>query len=225
MEILVHEFFNLSVMARVAPLILRGLIETLLLCAFLVPIGLLGGLGAMLVATSKYRFARIAAMGFIDFFRSFPPLVLLIFIYSGLPFAGLHVPATLAICIAFLLNSSSYYGEIYRAGVLSVPRGQIDAGRSTGLTAWQTFLYITLPQGVRNVLPELLSNTVELVKLTTLASVISAPELLHSADLARSLTYNSSPLVLAAIIYLVLLWPVVRVIRRLEHRLGPQSAR
>jgi len=79
-----------------------------------------------------------------------------------------------------------------------------------------------LPQAVRNVLPELLSNTVELVKLTTLASVISAPELLHSADLARSLTYNSSPLVLAALIYLVLLWPVVRVIRRLEHQLAPQ---
>jgi polar amino acid transport system permease protein len=73
---------------------------------------------------------------------------------------------------------------------------------------------------VRNVLPDLLSNTVELVKLTTLASVISAPELLHSADLARSLTYNTSPMVLAALIYLIFLWPAVRVISRLEHRLG-----
>jgi polar amino acid transport system permease protein len=159
---------------------------------------------------------------FIDLFRSFPPLVLLIFVYSGLPFAGVRVSPLLAICVAFFLNASSYYGEIYRAGVLSVPHAQIEAGRSTGLTAGQTFLYVTLPQAVRNVLPELLSNTVELVKLTTLASVISAPELLHSADLARSLTYNSSPLVLAALIYLVLLWPVVRVIRRLEHQLAPQ---
>jgi polar amino acid transport system permease protein len=223
MENLVNEFFNVSIMVRVAPLILSGLVETLLLCLILIPIGLAGGLCAMLLATRKNSFVRVAALAFIDFFRAFPPLVLLIFIYSGLPFAGLHVPATLAICIAFLLNSSSYYGEVYRAGVLSVPRGQIDAGRSTGLTAGQTFLYITLPQAVRNVMPELLSNTVELVKLTTLASVISAPELLHSADLARSLTYNSSPLVLAAIIYLALLWPVVRIIRRLEHRLGPQA--
>ena len=101
-----------------------------------------------------------------------------------------------------------------------MPHGQIEAARSTGLTASQAFLYVTLPQAVRNVLPELLSNSVELVKLTTLASVISAPELLHSADLARSLTYNSSPLTLAAVLYLALLWPVVRVIRRLENRLG-----
>jgi polar amino acid transport system permease protein len=223
METLIREFFNVSIMVRVAPLILSGLVETLLLCLILIPIGLIGGLGAMLLATRENRFVRGAALASIDFFRAFPPLVLLIFIYSGLPFAGLHIPAIFAICVAFLLNSSSYYGEIYRAGVLSVSRGQIDAGRSTGLTATQTFVYITLPQGVRNVMPELLSNTVELVKLTTLASVISAPELLHSADLARSLTYNSSPLVLAAIIYLVLLWPVVRIIRRLENKLGPQA--
>jgi polar amino acid transport system permease protein len=220
MDTLINEFFNLSVMARVAPLILRGLGETLLLCAILVPVGLVGGLGAILLATSANRFLRGASIAAIDLFRSFPPLVLLIFLYSGLPFLGLRIGPMLAICIAFLLNASSYYGEIYRAGVLSVPPGQAEAARSTGLTAMQAFIYVVLPQGVRNVLPELLSNTVELVKLTTLASVISAPELLHSADLARSLTYNSSPLVLAAAIYLVLLWSLVRVIRRMERQIG-----
>ena len=220
MEALIQEFFNVSVMVRVAPMILRGLFETLLLCAILVPIGLVGGLGTMLLATSPSRMARGFAVVFIDLFRSFPPLVLLIFVYSGLPFAGLRLSPLAAICVAFFLNASSYYGEIYRAGVLSVPRGQIEAARSTGLTAAQTFLYVTLPQGLRNVLPELLSNTVELVKLTTLASVISVPELLRSADLARSLTYNSSPLVLAALIYLALLWPLVRLIRRMEQKLG-----
>jgi polar amino acid transport system permease protein len=220
MDILTQEFFNLSVMWRVAPLIFQGLVETLLLCVILVPIGLIGGLGAMFLATSKNRLVRGAAMAAIDLFRSFPPLVLLIFLYSGLPFLGLRIGPMMAICIAFLLNASSYYGEIYRAGVLSVPRGQTEAARSTGLTATQAFISVVLPQGVRNVLPELLSNTVELVKLTTLASVISAPELLHSADLARSLTYNSSPLVLAAAIYLALLWPLVRIIRRMERRLG-----
>jgi polar amino acid transport system permease protein len=220
MDILTQEFFNLSVMWRVAPLIFQGLVETLLLCVILLPIGLIGGLGAMFLATSKNRLVRGAAMAAIDLFRSFPPLVLLIFLYSGLPFLGLRIGPMMAICIAFLLNASSYYGEIYRAGVLSVPRGQTEAARSTGLTATQAFISVVLPQGVRNVLPELLSNTVELVKLTTLASVISAPELLHSADLARSLTYNSSPLVLAAAIYLALLWPLVRIIRRMERRLG-----
>jgi len=220
MDTLIREFFNVPVMWRVAPLILRGLGETLLLCAFLAPIGLLGGLGAMLLATRRSRLVRFPAMVFIDLFRAFPPLVLLIFIYSGLPFLGVRIGPMLAIGVAFLLNASSYYGEIYRAGMLSVPRGQSEAARSTGLTAGQAFVFVVLPQGVRNVLPELLSNTVELVKLTTLASVISAPELLHSADLARSLTYNSSPLVMAAAIYLVLLWPLVRLVRRMERGLA-----
>jgi len=173
-----------------------------------------------LLATRRSRLVRFPAMVFIDLFRAFPPLVLLIFIYSGLPFLGVRIGPMLAIGVAFLLNASSYYGEIYRAGMLSVPRGQSEAARSTGLTAGQAFVFVVLPQGVRNVLPELLSNTVELVKLTTLASVISAPELLHSADLARSLTYNSSPLVMAAAIYLVLLWPLVRLVRRMERGLA-----
>ena len=220
MDDIVFEFFNLDIMRKVAPLILTGFLQTLFLCVILIPIGLAGGLVAMLAATSRNRAIRWPAVVFIDVFRSFPPLVLLIFIYAGLPFIGLRLGPTLSICVAYLLNSASYYGEIYRAGVESVPRGQIEAARSTGLNAAQAFLFVTLPQAVRNVLPELLSNTVELVKLTTLASVISAPELLHSADLARSLTYNTSPLIMAALIYLVMLFPVVRVIRRLEHRLA-----
>ncbi len=220
MDVLVYEFFNIEIMRKVLPLILTGLAETALLCLILIPVGLLGGLGAMLLATSRRRAIRWPAMVLIDFFRSFPPLVLLIVVFSGLPFAGIKLSPLAAICVAFLLNSASYYGEIYRAGVESVPRGQTEAARSTGLTAWQTMLYVVLPQAVRNVLPDLLSNTVELVKLTTLASVISAPELLHSADLARSLTYNTSPIVLAALIYLVFLWPAVRLIGRLEHKLG-----
>ncbi|HEV2557943.1 MAG TPA: amino acid ABC transporter permease [Microvirga sp.] len=219
MDVFLDQFFNIEIMWRVAPLILKGLGQTLLLCAILVPIGVLGGLGAALLATSPLRGVRWPALALIDFFRAFPPLVLLIFIYSGLPFAGIRLEPLPAICVAFFLNSSSYYGEIYRAGIESVGRGQIEAARSTGLTAAQSFAYVVLPQAVRNVLPDLLSNTVELVKLTTLASVISVPELLHSADLARSLTYNASPLVMVAIIYLVLLWPFVRLIARLENRL------
>lgn len=215
------EFFNLGVMTKVAPMIAAGFGQTLILCLLLVPIGLGGGLGAMLLATHRSRAVRWPAMVAIDVFRSFPPLVLLIFIYSGLPFVGFRPSPLGAICIAFLLNASSYYGEIYRAGVESIGRGQREAGRSTGLTAAQTFAFIVLPQAVRNVLPDLISNTVELVKLTTLASIISVPELLHSADLARSLTYNTSPLVMAAALYLALLSPLVLLGSRFERRLAP----
>jgi polar amino acid transport system permease protein len=156
----------------------------------------------------------------IDFFRAIPPLVLLIFVYSGLPFAGLRPSSLAAVAIAFLLNTSSYYGEIYRAGIESVGLGQWDAARSTGLGYYQTLAYVVLPQAVRNVLPDLISNTVEVVKLTSIASVVALPELLYSADMARSVTFNSSPIILAAAIYLVMLWPIVRLVSRLERRIA-----
>ena len=125
-----------------------------------------------------------------------------------------------AVAVAFFLNTSSYYGEIYRAGIESVGLGQWDAARSTGLHGYQTLIYVVLPQAVRNVLPDLVSNTVEVVKLTSIASVVALPELLYSADMARSVTFNSSPIVLAAAIYLVMLWPVVRLVSRLERRIA-----
>ena len=102
---------------------------------------------------------------------------------------------------------------------LQARAGQWDAARSTGLKAHQALRYVVLPQAVRNVLPDLISNTVEVVKLTSLASVVALPELLYSADMARSITFNTSPIVLAAGIYLVMLWPIVRLVSRLERRI------
>ena len=99
-----------------------------------------------------------------------------------------------------------------------MPKGQIEAARSTGLTRLQTMLWIVLPQAVRNVLPDLLSNTLEVVKLTSIASVVALPELLFQARQAQSVTYNPTPIVAAAIAYFVLLWPLVRILSRLENR-------
>ena len=136
------------------------------------------------------------------------------------PFAGINISPFAAVVIAFLLNNSSYYAEVYRAGLISVAKGQWEAAQSTGLSTVQTLAHVVLPQAIRNVLPDLLSNTVEVVKLTSLASVISLSELLYNAGMARSVTYNASPLVLAALIYLVLLWPLVRLVSHFQRRLA-----
>jgi polar amino acid transport system permease protein len=220
MEALGQQFFNLAIMERALPLLLMGLRQTIILCLMVIPLGLAGGLVFALLSRSSMRPVRWAAVVGIDFFRAVPPLVLLIFVYSGLPFAGVRPSPLAAVAIAFFLNSSSYYGEIYRAGIESIGLGQWDAARSTGLTVTQTLAYVVLPQAVRNVLPDLISNTVEVVKLTSIASVVALPELLYSADMARSVTFNSSPLVLAALIYLVMLWPIVRLVSRLERRMA-----
>jgi len=220
MDAVIAQFFNVTIMASALPLVLRGLGLTLTVCAVVIPLGLSGGLLVALAMRMRLAAARAIVAALIDFFRAVPPLVLLIFIHAGLPFAGIRPTAFVSVCLAFLLNNSAYYGEIYRAGIESIGRGQWDAARSTGLNASQAAIYIVLPQAVRNVLPDLVSNTVEVVKLTSLASVVALPEMLYSADMARSLTYNASPIVLAAGIYLLLLWPVVRLVSRMEHRVA-----
>lgn len=219
MQEILQNFFNLEIYYLVAPHLLSGLWMTLYLSAIVIPVGLITGLLiGVLSVTLKARWARIFLATYIDVFRALPPLYLLIFVYYGTPFLGLDPPKLLAVVIGFMLNNSSYYGEIFRAGLESVPKGQTEAARSTGLSAIQTLRWVQIPQATRNVMPDLISNTLEVVKMTTLASAVAMPELLRVARDAQSLLYNPSPIVFAALIYLALLWPVVRLLSRLEHR-------
>lgn len=223
MDAIIEAFFNIDIMRQALPLLLKGLVVTLKLCSVVIILGLAGGLGLALLASSRNKLIRLPAFIFVDIFRALPPLILLIFVYAGLPFVGVRVSPFVAVCIAFLLNNSAYFSEIFRAGIKSVPQGQSEAARATGLSPAQTQTFVILPQATRNVLPDLLSNVVEIVKLTSIASVVSLSELLYSANMARAVTYNSSPLVLAALLYLILLWPLVRVISRYQRGLSISS--
>jgi polar amino acid transport system permease protein len=218
MEALIHNFFNVGILAQAWPYLLAGFWMTVKLCLVVIPIGLAGGLAVALVARAPARLVRWAAVIYVDFFRAFPPLVLLMFVAFGLPFLKIDLGAFGAVAVAFLLNTSSYYGEIFRAGIESVPKGQYEAARSTGLSGAQTMGFVVLPQAVRNVIPDLIGNTLEVVKLTSLASVVALPELLYAARQAQSVTYNATPIVAAGVIYLVCLWPLVRLLSRYEHR-------
>jgi polar amino acid transport system permease protein len=220
MEDLIQQFFNVEIMKQTWPLMLRGLGMTLLLCLIIIPLGVAAGLLVAIAGLSRSLVGRVAMRIYVDFFRAIPPLVLLIFIYSALPFAGINLSPLTAVVVAFTLNTSSFYGEIFRAGIESVGQGQWHAARATGLNAAQTVGYVIVPQAARNVLPDLASNTLEVMKLTALASVVSFAELLYSADMARSVTYNATPIVMAAALYLVIMWPLVRLAGRLEHRIA-----
>jgi polar amino acid transport system permease protein len=219
MDALIQNFFNLAIYREVFPFLLHGLWTTIWLSLLVIPIGLVSGLALALVITqTKHRWLRVLGAVYVDFFRSFPPLVLLILIYFGAPFVGLDMPKLVAVALGFMLNNSSYFSEVFRAGIESVPSGQMEAARSTGLTRWQALRHVIVPQATRNVLPDLVGNGIEVIKLTTIASVVALPELLRVARDAQSLVYNPSPIVLAAVMYLALLWPLVRWLSRLEHR-------
>ena len=218
MDELIQSFFNVEIAAAALPIVIQGLLNTILLSLLVVPLGLLGGIVLALLAHSRSRLIRWPLIAWVDFFRAFPPLVLLILLFAGLPFAGLELGGFACVAIAFFLNTGAYYGEILRAGIESIPNGQVEAARSTGLSRLQAMIYIVLPQAVRNVLPDLLSNTLEVVKLTSLGSVVAVPELLYQARQAQSLTFNPTPIVMAAVVYFLILWPMVRVLSRLENR-------
>lgn len=211
-------FLNLEIAAAASPILWAGLVQTVLLALMTVPLGLAAGFGLALLSTRREGWVRWPLMAFVDVFRAIPPLVLLILLYAGLPFAGLDLGAWGAVALAFLLNTGAYYAEILRAGIESVPRGQAEAARALGLRRWQVWLFVVLPQAVRNVLPDLISNTLEVVKLTSIASVVALPELLFQARQAQSVTFNATPIVVAAVAYFVLLWPCVRLLSRLENR-------
>lgn len=218
MEQLGHYFFNLAVVGEVAPYILQGLLNTLLLSAWVIPLGLIAGLVLAVAGfVVRNRLVRALLVVYIDFFRAFPPLVLLIFLYTGLPYMRLELSPMACVALGFMLNNSSYFGEILRAGLESVPRGQREAARATGMGRVGSLLYIEIPQAVRNVFPDLVSNMIEVVKLTTIASVVSVPEMLYAARTAQSMLYNPTPIVLAALVYLALLWPPVMLLGRLER--------
>ncbi|UYN97499.1 MAG: amino acid ABC transporter permease [Enhydrobacter sp.] len=218
MEEIVQSFFNAEIARAAMPIVLAGLLNTVLLSLLVVPLGLAGGTILALLASVRHPLVRWPLMAWVDFFRAFPPLVLLVLLFAGLPFAGLELGGFACVAIAFFLNTGAYYGEILRAGIDSVPHGQVEAARSTGLSSLQATTYIVLPQAVRNVLPDLMSNTLEVVKLTSLGSVVAVPELLFQARQAQSLTYNPTPIVMAAAIYFLILWPMVRLLSRLENR-------
>ncbi len=219
MDELRQNFFNVEVYAQVFPFLLRGLWTTVWLSLLVIPIGVVSGLALALAATQlRAGPVRLAVAVYVDFFRSFPPLVLLILIYFGAPFLGVELPRLAAVVLGFLLNNSAYFCEVFRAGIDAVPPGQMEAARSTGLSRSGALRHVVVPQATRNVLPDLVGNAIEVVKLTTIASVVALPELLRVARDAQSLVYNPSPIVLAALMYLVLLWPLVRLLARLEHR-------
>src|SRR2546423_8985969 len=147
---MIQTFFNPEIIVASWPIVRAGLWNTVLLSLLVVPLGLLGGLMLALLASAKRPMIRWPLMAWVDFFRAFPPLVLLILLFAGLPFAGLELGGFVCVAIAFFLNTGAYYGEILRAGIESIPRGQVEAARSTGLGRLEAMTYILPPPAARN---------------------------------------------------------------------------
>src|SRR5690606_303390 len=157
---------------------------------------------------------------YIDLFRSIPQLVLIILAYFALPFSGLVLSPFAATVVALSMVLSAFAEEIFWAGITSVPKGQWEAGRSTGLGFNQTLAYVVLPQAIRLGIPPLTNRAIGISKGTTLGSVVAVPELLNVTSSIQSNVASPTALTVGAMLFLALFLPFVRFTRWRERAYG-----
>ena len=216
-------FLNWKVFVETLPLLLMGLWITIGLGVAAIGLGAAGGLLLALVRLYAPRPLRWIAVAYINVFRAIPLLVLLIVIYYALPFVGLRLTSFTSATMALSLVSAAYSAEILRAGIEGLPRGQSEAARALGLSPLRQMTDVILPQAVKLVIPPLTSNSINVMKDTSLASVVAMPDLLKQATQAQALAANPTPLIGAALIYLVLLLPFVSLVGVAEARLARRA--
>ena len=216
-------FLNWEVFRDTLPLLLSGLWVTVGLGLTAIGLGLAGGLALVLLRLYGGPALRPLAVAYIDAFRAVPVLVLLIVIYYALPFVGLRLSPFASAATALSLVSAAYSAEIFRAGIEAVPAGQFEAAHAIGLGARHRMVDIVLPQALRLVIPPLTSNAINVFKDTALASVVAMPDLLKQATQAQALAANPTPLIGAALIYVVLLLPCVRFVGLYERRIARRA--
>lgn len=215
---LINTFFNLGILVRAMPLLLSGLTTTILLGLASIAVGMALGLVVCILRLYAPLPVRLAATAFIDAFRALPVLVVLILIYYALPFVGVRLSSFASATIGLSLVFAAFTAEVIRAGIESVPKGQFEAAQALGLPFRLTLFKVILPQALRVAIPPQTSNCVSLFKETSLASVVAMPDLLKQATDAQAFMGNPTPLIGAALVYLVLLWPMVRLVGLLEER-------
>ncbi len=217
----VDTFLNYDVIMRTLPMLWRGVGNTLALAGVTLTVGAVLGVLVCLIRLYAPLPFRILAIAFVDLFRAIPILVLLVLIHFALPFAGVVFSAFTSATVALTLVFAAFTAEVFRAGIQAIPKGQIEAAQALGLPFPVIIWKIILPQAWRIALPPHTSNSVAIAKDTSLASVVAMPDLLKQATDAQALTANPSPLVAAALMYLIVLLPAVRLVSYLERRYRP----
>ena len=222
-------FFNFKFLPKYGTLFIQGVECTLLLAVVSVLLAIIPALLLALMRLSKNRLIKGVSGAYITVFRSTPLLVQLMIISFGL-FANFNVRYNLfgfipllnfvPCVVALALNSSAYVAEIFRAGILAVDAGQMEAARSLGLSKWQGMKLVVLPQAIKNVLPALANEIITMVKESSICMVLGICDLMFAAKSTAGSTWISTgPYVLAAIIYFAINFPAGKAVESVERRM------
>ncbi|MCI7622759.1 MAG: amino acid ABC transporter permease [Oscillospiraceae bacterium] len=223
-------FFNFSFLPKYGVFFVQGVEYTLLLAIVSVSLAVIPAMLLALMRLSRNKVVKTISGAYIAVFRSTPMLVQLSIIYFGL-FGVISIPRVTILgfvdlsrfipgVVALALNSSAYVAEIFRAGILAVDAGQMEAARSLGLSKWQGMKLVVLPQAIKNVLPALANEVVTMVKESSICSMLGMAELMFGAKAVASTTYISlAPYTLAALIYFCINYPASKAIEAVERRM------
>jgi His/Glu/Gln/Arg/opine family amino acid ABC transporter permease subunit len=181
-------------------------------------IALVIGIVLGIMRSAPLGFVRSIAAGYTEFFRNVPLLTVLFFFYFGVPNTGIVIDAVNSAILGLGLYTAAYVGEVVRAGLGTVSKGNIEASRSLGLSFMQSMRYVQLPQAVRAAIPPLGTLLIALLKNTSLASTVTVSELLFQASFVQDRTFNPDVLLIAGLVYLALTLPLGVAVNAVERK-------
>ncbi|NMM64594.1 amino acid ABC transporter permease [Clostridium sp. P21] len=198
--------------------ILKGSLISLelffIVAVFSIPLGGLVAVGKI----SGVKLLRILLSLYTWIFRGTPLLLQLFFTYFGLPVIGIRLEPLTAASIAFTVNYAAYLAEIFRAGIESIDRGQFEAAKALGMSYSQTMIRIIIPQAVKNVIPAVCNESINLIKDTALVAAIGIGDLLRAAKEIVTRDFTITPFMIAAVMYLFITSILVLVFRSIEKK-------
>lgn len=202
-------------------LFVKGIQTTLLLSLISLLIGFVLGMFVILIRTKNIPVVSFLMGGLVEIVRGTPMMLQILIVYFGLDVLGANASAFISSIIAISINSAAYVSEIIRSGIESISKGQMEAGRSLGLSENQTMKKIILPQAFKNILPALGNEFVTLIKETSIASTIGVGELMFQTTKIQSLTFEAmKPLLIVSVIYFVLTFTLTRLMKLMEGKLN-----
>ncbi|MFZ7101334.1 MAG: amino acid ABC transporter permease [Peptococcaceae bacterium] len=218
---------------RVLPQLLNGAVLTIEITSLSVFFGIIIGLFMGLGKLSKNIIFRVPSAVYVDFIRGTPLFVQILLFYYGIPYlisgitqTSFRIEPMVAAVVVCSINSGAYVAEIFRAGIQSIERGQMEAARSLGMTHFQAMRYIILPQAFRRIIPPLGNEFIVLLKDTSLLAVIGVEELTRKGQLYVAVTFASFPTYIGvALVYLVMTLTISRLVTWTEWRLGVSDRR
>jgi ectoine/hydroxyectoine ABC transporter permease protein EhuC len=214
--------FRFNVVTDNLGFLLAGVQATVLVTIAALLIGMIIGLVIGLTRLSKRRYVSGPATAYIEVFRNTPALVQLIWIYYCLPIlTGLNMNALVSCTLALAVNGSAYLAEIFRGGIQSIDRGQVEAARTLGMSHLQTMRKVVLPQAFRRMIPPFVNESVALLKFSSLVSVLGVADLTYQAQVLSTITFRPIEIfTFIAIVYFGLCTLLSYSARRLERRLA-----